>query len=425
MSWIRHKHCLSTRAPKGQLGKHRERLSLQAHLAWCELKLRSKTKPGQLARRRLLDLLHGYWRAGRFPQNPEQTGGRQPVFIDNHGIHCAVGYLMAQTGAKDLAKEINQRDRFVYLETIDLSRELKIKRWLIDNELEPDEAALIQPSYGCGPGDWDFQCPSHTYTGLSGGDIVIAIASIIFSLVLLLPTVSLIFLIKRPFPEKFGLFLQRLGCLILLAIPGLIWVANDANRLQSGERFSLFVAVNVLAWPLLLGLLGSWLVRWRQGRPMFGFDQAQNRYRPGMRFLFYILATILLLGSLYAFIFQAKNGPAPDYYIYLNLLALVSLPFLLAHRPFQGIRPKLSRSLVGGFLTSILVLAFLIPSPIYTFDQLVAHRGGGRGGGVSCEPGANFDRRALSCWEITGGLPKLISPNTWQDDQNNPDREFY
>ncbi len=322
---------------------------------------------------------------------------------------------MAQTGADNLAKEINQRDRFVYLETVDLSRELKIKRWLTNNELEPDEAALIQPSYGCGLGV--LQCPTHAYTGLSGGDIVGAVASIIFSLVLLLPTVSLIFLIKRPFPEKFGLFLQRLGGLILLAIPGLIWVTNDANRLQSGEGFSLFVAVNILAWPLLLGLLASWLVRWRQGRPMFGFDQAQNRYRPGMRFLFYVLATILLLGSLSAVVFQAKNGPAPDYYIYLSLLALVSLPFLLAHRPFQGIRPKLSRSLVGGSLASVLVLAFLIPSPVYTFDQLIAHRGDG----ISCEPGADFDERPLSCWEITGGLPKLISPNTWQDDRYNPD----
>ena len=393
MSWVRHKHCLSVRPSRGRLGKHRERLSLQAHLAWCELKLRLKTKPGQLARRRLLDLLHSYWRAGRFPQNPRRTTGRQSIFIDDHGTHCAVGYLMAQTGADSLAKEINQRDRFAYLETVDLNREPKIKQWLADNELEPDEVALIQPSY---PG-WSIFGPSeahYTHTGMSGGDIVIAIISIVFSLLLLLPTVTLIFLSKKTLVDKILLFLRGFGGIVLFVI-----ILSNILPVDSSTGRSVVAIANMLVWVLLTGLILTWLWRWRQGRPMFGFDESQQRYRLWSRLLLYALGAILVAGAGYGLVL-------PDYFVYLNLLALVSLPLLLAHRPLQSLKPQLRKSITGGFMISVVILAFVIPSPIYTADQLA--RGGSRTYCNSSDP-------SFSCWEITRSLPKLIQPDTWRE----------
>ena len=387
------------------MGRQREQLSIQAHLAWCELKLRLKTKPNQQARKRLLDLLRHYRREGQFPRNQNQAGGRQPVFIDDYGTHCAVGYLMARTGAAGLARDINRRRRFVYLETIGLELEPKIKQWLAANELEPDEAALIQPTYAWDPGG--YSVPTHTHVGMSGGDIVIAIASIVFSLLLLLPTISLIFLAKKTWTEKFVIFLRRLGGLVLLMIPTAslvtMWTAGYWDGITAGVVWATFAAINIGVWVLLACLMAIWLWRWRQGRPMLSFDETRNRYRGGMRFLFYAMGAILLVGSL-----MVAKLSVPDYYIYLNLLALVSLPFLLVHRPFQGLRPQIGRYLAGGFLTSILVLAFIIPSPIYTFDQLTRSDDS-----VAC--GRRPSRRnALSCWEINGSLPKLIRPNTWQ-----------
>ena len=153
MSWIRHKTRQPVRPLIGRLGCWREKLSIQTHLAYCEFKLRLRTGSTQTARLQLLDILHRYWRAGRFPQNNLRTPGRQPIFIDDAGVHCAVGYLMAQTGAEDLANAINQSDRFVYLEDLDLDRQPAIRAWLDQQGLKPAEAALIQPTYGpCGFG---------------------------------------------------------------------------------------------------------------------------------------------------------------------------------------------------------------------------------------------------------------------------------
>ncbi len=387
---------------RGGLGRQREQLSIQAHLAWCELKLRLKTKPNQQARKRLLDLLHHYRREGQFPHNQNQAGGRQPVFIDDHGTYCAVGYLMDRTGAADLAWDINRRRRFVYLETINLELEPRIKQWLATNELKPDEAALIQPTYGWDP-FWSKPL-THTHAGMSGGDIVIAIASIVFSLLLLLPTISLIFLAKNTWTEKFVILLRRLGGLALLMAPPIAILISVRTDEYWGVIVA-FVAVNIGVWVLLAGLMAIWLWRWWRGRPMLGFDETRNRYRRGMRFLFYATGAILLVGSL-----MIAKLAGPDYYIYLNLLTLVSLPLLLAHRPFQGLRPQFSRYITTGFLASILVLTFIIPSPIYTFDQLTRKN-------ASCWPD---QRSALSCWEISGGLPKLIQPNTWQDYAGGP-----
>ena len=148
---------------------------------------------------------------------------------------------------------------------------------------------------------------------------------------------------------------------------------------------------------------------------MVGFDQSRNRYRPWMRLTFYLLGFVLLLGLL----LQPSEG-VPPYFVYLNLLALLTLPFLLAHRPFRDRPPWPGRAGAGGFLASVLVLTFILPSPIYTIEWLARSAGDG----IYCAYKWDY-RDTWSCWEIKGGLPKLITPGAWAESSIPPNLSPY
>lgn len=95
-------------------------------------------------RERNLNVLHGYWEKGVFPMNSKHMG-RQPYFIDEMGTYCAVGYLMKESGADDVAKDINKTQNYNYLEDIDHP---KLMAWVNRSGLDFGELALIQPGYG-------------------------------------------------------------------------------------------------------------------------------------------------------------------------------------------------------------------------------------------------------------------------------------
>lgn len=120
-----------------------------------------------------LDILHDYWREGVFPTNTMRTSVRTPVFIDDRGVHCAVGYLMEQTGHASLALQINKTDRFVLVEQLDNP---KAANWLASYGFRRDEAALVQPGYG------GFVIERVSYTLQ---DKLLAVLSLLGSLVLL------------------------------------------------------------------------------------------------------------------------------------------------------------------------------------------------------------------------------------------------
>ncbi len=125
-----------------------EKKHIQAHLALTELRLRLRTSASGRTlenRRAALDVLHSYWREGLFPANTMKTDVRTPVFIDDRGVHCAVGYLMQQTGHASLARQINTADRFVLVEQLDNPQ---AEEWLTEYGFRREEAALVQPSYG-------------------------------------------------------------------------------------------------------------------------------------------------------------------------------------------------------------------------------------------------------------------------------------
>ena len=94
-------------------------------------------------RLKLLNELNGYWKAETFPTN-DYLLCKNPVFIDRKGTHCAVGYLMMQSGHDDLAKRIDANEKFAYVRQIKTEG---VKAWADENGFTVDELAWIQPGY--------------------------------------------------------------------------------------------------------------------------------------------------------------------------------------------------------------------------------------------------------------------------------------
>jgi len=125
---------------------------IQFHLQQTEQLLRERNTnhltPSQRKNRLAnLDILHCYSQMGIFPVNDGHEG-RQPYFIDKFNTYCAVGYLMQQTGADEMARDINLSQNYNYL--IDITHP-GLMNWVYNSGLSLDELALIQPAYG---GDW-------------------------------------------------------------------------------------------------------------------------------------------------------------------------------------------------------------------------------------------------------------------------------
>jgi len=136
-----------------------------AHLERVEARLRTARvdhlSPQQQARRaELLDVLHEYRTVGVFPHNhgyqahprPVRVDGafpeephRTPVFVDEHGTHCAVGYLLAVDGQDALVQRIVDEGNLRFVHEID---DPELLAWAHDAGFSRDDLARIQPSYG-------------------------------------------------------------------------------------------------------------------------------------------------------------------------------------------------------------------------------------------------------------------------------------
>jgi hypothetical protein len=126
-----------------------ERALVRAHLAEVEAALRAAPTDhldaGKRANRAtLLDELRAYRLAGIFPRNVD-VPGRSPVFVDNDGVHCAVGYLIHRSGGHELVAAVaGARNHARIFELLD---EPALVAWLEGSGLSPVEAAWIQPMY--------------------------------------------------------------------------------------------------------------------------------------------------------------------------------------------------------------------------------------------------------------------------------------
>jgi hypothetical protein len=125
---------------------------IRAHLAAVEVELLavdvSHLTPAQrAARAHHIRVLREYRRAGVFPHNHTHAAGRVPVFVDEHGTHCAVGYLLARDGRRDLVERVRTgRNNSTVPE---LANDPDLVAWLATAGLTLEEAARIQPTYEC------------------------------------------------------------------------------------------------------------------------------------------------------------------------------------------------------------------------------------------------------------------------------------
>lgn len=139
--------CLATVVAAGPWTCEREDARIRHHLgdALTQLKNTATTQLSatqRAGRAEIVSLLEVYVSEGRFPRTDGSAG---PVFVDETGSHCAMGALLAATGARDLVERIRQRRN---LETVGtLADEPGLGEWLDAHGMTAEEAALVQPTY--------------------------------------------------------------------------------------------------------------------------------------------------------------------------------------------------------------------------------------------------------------------------------------
>lgn len=90
-----------------------------------------------------ISLLADYRSLGIFPINYFRKE-RIPVFIDENGTHCAVGFLMQQTGFEDLAQRISLANNYAWVREI---QDAELGTWQSQSGFTVDELKLIQGAY--------------------------------------------------------------------------------------------------------------------------------------------------------------------------------------------------------------------------------------------------------------------------------------
>ncbi|MNJ85134.1 hypothetical protein D3C87_26010 [compost metagenome] len=121
---------------------------IQTHLEFVLSTLKSAdlsnfTKTQREMRVHLIEVLSDYRLQGMFPVNYHQSE-RIPVFIDEMDRHCAVGFLMKETGYENLARQISKADNYIWVK--DLSGE-EVLKWQAMSGFTLEELKLIQGAY--------------------------------------------------------------------------------------------------------------------------------------------------------------------------------------------------------------------------------------------------------------------------------------
>jgi len=126
---------------------------------------RPPTRPELAERRReILGHFDEYIAKGTTPLNI-QVPWRTPVFIDDRGTICAVGYLIERTLGRAVAEKIAREHRLSLLEDIAAAMP-EVHDWIESSGLSLEELASIQPGY-IPPTQWH-------EADLSGGPITAA-----------------------------------------------------------------------------------------------------------------------------------------------------------------------------------------------------------------------------------------------------------
>lgn len=125
-----------------------EKQLLRAHLSYIRrvLGAGTATRPELADRRReLLGYLDDYIARGVTPRNL-RLPWRNPVFIDDDGRICAVGYLIERSVGRVLAERVARTHRFAYLAEIAKAHP-EVRAWIAASGFSLGELASIQPGY--------------------------------------------------------------------------------------------------------------------------------------------------------------------------------------------------------------------------------------------------------------------------------------
>jgi len=125
-----------------------EGLRMHTHFAHVREWLRDRppTRPELAARRQaILGYFDEYIARGTTPLNVH-VPWRTPVFIDDRGTICAVGYLIERTAGRALAERIARDHRYNVLEDIAAAMP-EVGAWVESSGLSLEELASIQPGY--------------------------------------------------------------------------------------------------------------------------------------------------------------------------------------------------------------------------------------------------------------------------------------
>jgi hypothetical protein len=121
------------------------------------------------ARTNHIEVLREYREAGVFPHNHVAPQRAVPVFVDGHGTHCAVGYLLMRGGRDELVARISGSRNLAAVP--ELADEPELIAWLADAGLTVAEAARIQPWYGPLPTEEPAASASYVAASLIGAAV--------------------------------------------------------------------------------------------------------------------------------------------------------------------------------------------------------------------------------------------------------------
>jgi hypothetical protein len=130
---------------------------VQTHLSYVIPILKANSTEGftteqKQTRVHLIGLLESYRKAGKFPVNYFREE-RTPIFIDENNTHCALGYLLEQTGFEPIALEIAAEENYDWVK--DIQHEA-IPELQVLSGFTVEELKLIQGAY-------DFYMPNAFY----------------------------------------------------------------------------------------------------------------------------------------------------------------------------------------------------------------------------------------------------------------------
>jgi hypothetical protein len=125
-----------------------EHLRIRTHFLAVQKLLASHpaTKP-ELEHQRAVLLAHfaDYIAKGTTPKN-EHLPWRTPVFIDDEGTICAVGYLIETSAGRAVAEKIAASHRYSYIEEIAKAMP-EVRQWVEQSGFTLEELGSIQPGY--------------------------------------------------------------------------------------------------------------------------------------------------------------------------------------------------------------------------------------------------------------------------------------